>query len=161
MVATPEPAGQSDRHALDHGVSFVMGDNFAQLEGLKSSCRAGLLRTGMGVCPAIGFGTPFPTIGPYVTDCFAVEFRHRDQMGFTLARKPEMQAAFSVSSSKSDDLHSLLATVQAMPRGGPALSLERASPCAALCAPANLPVACAGPGSCFTPRRRHAAEWTS
>jgi 4-cresol dehydrogenase (hydroxylating) len=143
MVATPEPGwGSPIGNALDHGVSFVMGDNFASARGLEVVLPSGdLLRTGMGALPSDRLWHAFPYgFGPYVNGLFSQSnFGIVTKMGFTLARKPEMQAAFSVSSSKSDDLHPLLATVQAMREEGLLYLSSAASPLRSPMAPPGQP----------------------
>ena len=132
MVATPEPGwGSPVGNALDHGVSFVMGDNFAAARGLEVVLPSGeLLRTGMGALPEAHAWHHFPYgFGPNINGLFSQSsFGIVTRMGFTLARKPEMQAQFSVSSARSDDLHALVATVQAMREEGLLYLSATASP---------------------------------
>jgi 4-cresol dehydrogenase (hydroxylating) len=122
MVSTPEPGwGSPIGNALDHGVSFVMGDNFAAARGIEVVLPNGeLLRTGMGALPQARLWHNFPYgFGPHLNGLFSQSnFGIVTKMGFSLVRKPEMQASFSVQSMRSDDLYPLVATVQAMREEG-------------------------------------------
>jgi (+)-pinoresinol hydroxylase len=122
MVSAPEPGwGSPVGNALDHGVSFVMGDNFAAARGLEVVLPNGeLLRTGMGALPEARIWHNFPYgFGPHLGGLFSQSnFGIVTKMGLSLVRKPQMQAAFSVRSMRSDDLYPLVATVQAMREDG-------------------------------------------
>jgi 4-cresol dehydrogenase (hydroxylating) len=143
MVATPEPGwGSPIGNALDHGVSFVMGDNFASARGLEVVLPNGeLLRTGMGALPNSRLWQAFPYgYGPYLNGIFSQSnFGIVTKMGFSLARKPEMLAEFTVSSGKSDDLYPLIATVQAMRQQGLVYLSSAASPIRSPMAPPGQP----------------------
>jgi 4-cresol dehydrogenase (hydroxylating) len=143
MVACPEPGwGSPIGNALDHGVSFVMGDNFASVRGLEVVLPSGeVLRTGMGALPTGRLWHAFPYgFGPYVNGLFSQSnFGIVTKMSFSLARKPEIQATFSVSSSKSDDLYPLIATVQAMRDEGLLYLSSAASPLRSPMAPPGQP----------------------
>ena len=129
MVSTPEPGwGSPVGNALDHGVSYVMGDNFAAARGMEVVLPNGeLLRTGMGALPQPRAWHNFPYgFGPHLSGLFSQSnFGIVTKMGFSLVRKPEMQASFSVRSMRSEDLYPLVATVQAMREDG-LLSLSSA-----------------------------------
>ncbi|MEC3949624.1 FAD-binding oxidoreductase [Sphingobium sp. HWE2-09] len=122
MVSAPEPGwGSPVGNALDHGVSFVMGDNFGAARGLEVVLPNGeLLRTGMGALPDDRLWHAFPYgYGPYINGLFSQSnFGIVTRMGFALARKPEMQAQFTVSSGKHEDMYPLIATIQAMREEG-------------------------------------------
>jgi 4-cresol dehydrogenase (hydroxylating) len=122
MVSAPEPGwGSPIGNALDHGVSYVMGDNFAAVRGVEVVLPSGeLLRTGMGALPQARLWHNFPYgFGPHLSGLFSQSnFGIVTKMGFSLVRKPEMQASFSVQSMRSDDLYPLVATVQAMREEG-------------------------------------------
>jgi 4-cresol dehydrogenase (hydroxylating) len=143
MVAAPEPGwGSPVGNALDHGVSFVMGDNFASVRGLEVVLPNGeILRTGMGALPTGRLWHAFPYgFGPSVNGLFSQSnFGIVTKMSFSLARKPEMQASFSVSSGKSDDLYPLIATVQAMREEGLLYLSSAASPLRSPMAPPGQP----------------------
>jgi 4-cresol dehydrogenase (hydroxylating) len=144
MVATPEPGwGSPVGNALDHGVSFIMGDNFATARGLEVVLPTGeVLRTGMGALSEPRTWHNFPYgFGPNLNGLFSQSnFGIVTRMGFTLARKPEMQAQFTVSSSRSDDLHALVATVQAMREEGLLYLSGAASPLRSPMIPPGQPV---------------------
>lgn len=144
MVATPEPGwGSPVGNALDHGVSFIKGDNFASAQGLEVVLPNGeLLRTGMGALPSGRLWHTFPYgYGPYVNGLFSQSnFGIVTKMSFSLARKPEAQAAFTVSSSKSDDLYALIATLQVMRDEGLLYLSGAASPLRSPMAPPGQPV---------------------
>ncbi|EIZ79128.1 p-cresol methylhydroxylase subunit [Novosphingobium sp. Rr 2-17] len=122
MIATPEPGwGSPVGNALDHGISFVVGDNFATARGMEVVLANGeVLRTGMGALPDPHLWHSFPYgFGPYLNGLFSQSnFGIVTKMGFSLARKPEVQAQFTVSSGKSDDLKPMIATIQAMRNEG-------------------------------------------
>ncbi|PNG24387.1 FAD-binding oxidoreductase [Methylocella silvestris] len=132
MVATPEPGwGSLIGNALDHGVSYVMGDNFASARGLEVVLPNGeVLRTGMGALPNSRLWHAFPYgFGPNINGLFSQSnFGIVTKMGFSLARKPAMQAEFTVSSAKSDDLYPLIGVAQAMRQQGLLYLSSAASP---------------------------------
>jgi (+)-pinoresinol hydroxylase len=122
MVATPEPGwGSPIGNALEHGVSYVVGDNLSAARGLEVVLPSGeILRTGMGALPDGRLWHTFPYgFGPHVAGLFAQSnFGIVTRMGFALVRKPEMQTSFSVTSAKSDDLYALVEIVQSMRETG-------------------------------------------
>jgi (+)-pinoresinol hydroxylase len=140
MVATPEPGwGSPVGNALDHGVSYVVGDNLSASRGLEVVLPSGeVLRTGMGALPDARLWNAFPYgFGPHVAGLFAQSnFGIVTKMGFSLVRKPEMQTSFTVSSAKSDDLYRLIDIVQAMRNEGLLYLSSAASP---LRSPMGLP----------------------
>jgi 4-cresol dehydrogenase (hydroxylating) len=144
MVATPEPGwGSPVGNGLDHGVSFVMGDNFAAARGIEVVLPDGqLLRTGMGALPEPRVWHAFPYgYGPFVNGLFSQSnFGIVTKMGFSLVRKPEMQCQFTVTSARSDDLYPLIATVQAMREEGLLYLSEGASPIRSPMSPPGQPV---------------------
>jgi len=132
MVATPEPGwGSPVGNALDHGVSYVVGDNFSAATGLEVVLPSGeLLRTGMGALPHGRLWHSFPYgFGPHIAGLFSQSnFGIVTKMGFALVRKPEMQTSFTVSSVKSDDLYRLIDIVQSMREQGLLYLTSVASP---------------------------------
>lgn len=144
MVSTPEPGwGSPVGNALDHGVSFVVGDNFSAARGMEVVLANGeILRTGMGALPEPRLWHAFPYgFGPYVNGLFSQSnFGIVTKMGFSLIRKPEVQAQFTVSSSKSNDLKPMIATIQAMREEGLLYLTSVSSPIRSPMVPPGQPV---------------------
>ena len=122
MVATPEPGwGSPIGNALDHGVSYIMGDNFSAVRGIEVVLASGeVLRTGMGALPDGKLWHQYPYgFGPDVAGLFGQSnFGIVTKMGFSLVRKPEVQTSFTVTSAKSDDLSHLIDLTQRLREQG-------------------------------------------
>lgn len=118
MVATAEPGwGSPIGNALERGTSNVRGENFTAVVGMEVVLPNGeLMRTGMGAVPTSKLWQSYRYgFGPYVDGLFTQSnYGIVTKMGFWLVRKPEVRQNFVVTSSRSDDLGALVATIQAL-----------------------------------------------
>jgi 4-cresol dehydrogenase (hydroxylating) len=122
MVSSAENgAGGPIGNALDHGCSNVRGDNFAAVCGMEVVLPNGeVLRTGSGAVPNPKLWQNYKYgFGPFIEGMFSQSnFGIVTKMGFWLERQPEVVQAFSVTSSRSDDLAPLIDAVQLMRNEG-------------------------------------------
>jgi len=118
LVASPEPGwGSPIGNALEHGISIIAGDNFAQVHGMEVVLPTGeLIRTGSGASANSRLWQNYRYgFGPYIDGMFSQSnFGVVTKMGVWLHRATGVQKTFVVTSPRHDDLVPMLEKIQLM-----------------------------------------------